>query len=817
MQSRSDNITDAAGNVVPFAVVTINSAGGGLASLFADAAGTQPISNPLTCDVLGRFTLYAANGSYSGTVTGNGIAAASIAPFQLYDPADDTQHASAASVTALAGTVAENAAALAASGGAALVGFIQPGTGSVARSAQDKLRENVSTLDYGIATGLAADQTGLLNAAIADAATNGKTLELIGRIRVDGQIVLPSGARLRATSPGAIIDCTSSTASGSILTATGTLGSAIAVTGDVARFAQTIPATGHGLNVGDWFRIISTVNANDAAAGDDRLGDRADVVYLTETHQVAPGTDTNNIKIVGGCRFSYPTGSAVKKINGVTGIRLEGFKIEHASKAASPILLTLCEGALVEGVEVMNAGVEIAMRGCFGGSKIVRCKAWGDLATANSNSAAKIKILDGCVGVNVLDCDTANGGQLIDVTYTPSLTATLSAPCLDTTIKGGTCRNAYSSAIVDHPTCDGTTVQDVTMYDVKGGVFIRSRNGNVRNIRAWGGVFGDSSSIGVWVGENGYWSGLSVQDCEMHGFENGYYIGGKLDTLLHADVSFKNNKSHRCTIGERWVSTSTWQTDCGALSQGSRHIFPVATGIKIEDGSFIGLRIEDFTVRGPLTGSAVEIAGGVTDVTISGTVIDIGATIPALYVSGGATPSRLTVDIRRRGVCGRNSGVTRAMVRPTVRQLFSDSSASSTSGLTSTRTIRSSVGSVPAGAFDETLQFRCRVYGRRATAVGTAIFALRPPEANVFASITFPAGVTGDFIAEFVLYGTGPTTQLSHSSVVIGGGSPIVRAGVANGSFDFINGMATVPMQVTMSDATDAFRVEQVITEASWA
>jgi hypothetical protein len=65
-------------------------------------------------------------------------------------------------------------AALAASSGSSLVGFIQSGSGAVATTVQAKLRESVSVLDYG------ADPTGVADCAaaivLAMAAANGKTL-----------------------------------------------------------------------------------------------------------------------------------------------------------------------------------------------------------------------------------------------------------------------------------------------------------------------------------------------------------------------------------------------------------------------------------------------------------------------------------------------------------------------------------------------------------------------------------------------------------------------------------------------------------------
>lgn len=71
-------------------------------------------------------------------------------------------------------------AALVASSGAALVGFIASGVGAVFRTVRDKLRERVSVMDFGAIGDDVADDTAAINAAIA-AAPAGALIDFCGR------------------------------------------------------------------------------------------------------------------------------------------------------------------------------------------------------------------------------------------------------------------------------------------------------------------------------------------------------------------------------------------------------------------------------------------------------------------------------------------------------------------------------------------------------------------------------------------------------------------------------------------------------------
>ena len=78
--------------------------------------------------------------------------------------------------TTVQGAIAEVVSELAASSGSSLVGFIQSGTGAIQRTIQDKSRDYVSVKDFGaIGNGIVND-TAAINAAIAYAALNSKSV-----------------------------------------------------------------------------------------------------------------------------------------------------------------------------------------------------------------------------------------------------------------------------------------------------------------------------------------------------------------------------------------------------------------------------------------------------------------------------------------------------------------------------------------------------------------------------------------------------------------------------------------------------------------
>lgn len=184
MQRYRDVVLNIRGEPVPGVSVLVKTFPGGVnASLFDDDSGTT-LANPLTTDSNGAFSFKAANGHYSVSFSGTGITAQTVSDITLCDPDDvitdalaDLAEATGAAAVgfAPAGSIAATTvqaalveldtekaslAALAASAGSSLVGFIQAGTGAVAHSVQDELRQRVSVFQFMTAAEIADVQSG---------------------------------------------------------------------------------------------------------------------------------------------------------------------------------------------------------------------------------------------------------------------------------------------------------------------------------------------------------------------------------------------------------------------------------------------------------------------------------------------------------------------------------------------------------------------------------------------------------------------------------------------------------------------------------
>lgn len=177
MARRPDTLRDQNGVPIPGALVTVIAYDGSAAILTNDDG--SPLANPFPTDDFGGYVYnttagrYTEQFSYGGRTVGRdrdvvvGDLIAAIDP----SPANGGKYVAldASGVPVYASGTGADAGLrtdLAASGGAALSGFLASGTGATFRTAQDKLRDFVCVRDFGAVGGNSALDTPAINAAI---------------------------------------------------------------------------------------------------------------------------------------------------------------------------------------------------------------------------------------------------------------------------------------------------------------------------------------------------------------------------------------------------------------------------------------------------------------------------------------------------------------------------------------------------------------------------------------------------------------------------------------------------------------------------
>jgi Pectate lyase superfamily protein len=170
--------TYSAGTTTPLAAYTSSSGATPHANpIILDSAGRVPSEVWLTSALVYKFTLKTAanveiwtKDNIPGIIT-----AADLAAYVTYT----------------------NLASTAVGKGSALAGFIQTGTGAVARTAQDKMRESLSVLDFGANPTGTTDSTTAIQAALDAAAatpTSIKSVFIPSGVYKVGRLVLPRGS-----------------------------------------------------------------------------------------------------------------------------------------------------------------------------------------------------------------------------------------------------------------------------------------------------------------------------------------------------------------------------------------------------------------------------------------------------------------------------------------------------------------------------------------------------------------------------------------------------------------------------------------------
>lgn len=153
---------------------------------YTDYGGATPNTNPVILDSRGEANVWLGNSLYKFKLT-------SATDVEIW------------TVDNIGGADQATLAQLAASGGSNLVGFLQSGTGAVARTAQAKMRETISVSDFGVVgDGVVDDTAALLLAINAINAYSSATNYPVGSgvasaVMVGAALEIPAGMKIKVS------------------------------------------------------------------------------------------------------------------------------------------------------------------------------------------------------------------------------------------------------------------------------------------------------------------------------------------------------------------------------------------------------------------------------------------------------------------------------------------------------------------------------------------------------------------------------------------------------------------------------------------
>lgn len=292
---------------------------------WGDSAQTAAHTNPIILDARGEATVF-WNGAYKVELrTATGVVIWTV---------DD--------VTAMNDPI--SAATLAASGGSALVGFMQAGTGAVVRTAQAKMRDVVSVNDFGAVGDNVTDDTAAVQAAL----NTGKSIKFeCGKVyritaalspMANGQIINLDGGKINFVGDFNGFNIT------------GGLRNITICDGEIEGASQT----------GGY--IISISNADRCTVDNIRVYNPYNFMYVEQANLVsASNVWVNNIRGLYGIHWF---GNAVKRSD---ILRLIGVNLSSQDNAVGIMWDGNCNTLQVQAVSIVRASIGIHVRNTSGG------------------------------------------------------------------------------------------------------------------------------------------------------------------------------------------------------------------------------------------------------------------------------------------------------------------------------------------------------------------------------------------------------------------------------------------------------------------
>lgn len=180
MQKYYNTIVNAQTGVpVAGAQVTVKTNPGGVVATIYSDNGVTPTSNPVSTDGNGLFFFYAADGHYDLVVSYSGATQVTVTDQILFDNTATTGAGSVITINSDSVQAELNtrptSATLAASGGAGLIGFKQPDTGSIASTVAIELQSRLNAkTDFGCVGDNVADDSAAMLAFFTACISSGK-------------------------------------------------------------------------------------------------------------------------------------------------------------------------------------------------------------------------------------------------------------------------------------------------------------------------------------------------------------------------------------------------------------------------------------------------------------------------------------------------------------------------------------------------------------------------------------------------------------------------------------------------------------------
>jgi hypothetical protein len=417
----------------------------------------------------------------------------------------------------------------------------------------------VTVLDFGAEADGVTDDTGAFQDGIDTLSFTGggRLIVPAGTYWISGEIELPSNVELVGYGRPRLIN--TDAASGTMLTATGTLGSEKPLSATATRHDSVLSTTtAHGAAVGDYYFLKSQRNCLHEDSGDWQLGlptASLDGAYFAEFLTVKALTDTDTFTFDPPLHFPdyraddenetddfARAAATVQKVTFVEAPRVEGIDFVLGG-GRSAIVFTLVVNGVIEGCRFF---FDLAVGSSVQFITTLRCQARNcdtlhtpggeDLAHFAQNAyktvGAQVTVFDGCTD--------ENGSQSFDVTYED-----LGTPSLWTTVNNCISRAAWSNGMTSHSGSYGVTVTNSQFIGCARGPVLRSRSciftGNVVTGQA-----GDSvSDYGVALTE-GWPIDTTVSNNEISGF----YVG---IILLGHSVNGPGFVEKRCLISDNRI------------------------------------------------------------------------------------------------------------------------------------------------------------------------------------------------------------------------------------------------------------------------